>query len=188
MKLSSAPAGLARGLTLAVTVATVLSVVFYFEPRIAAVQLSLSDTEQLLHNDEVAFANTPLLRSERNALREQVGKLLREQPEDTFVQDLGRIARRRRIRVVSTSFQRAPQHAPEVRGTGMTRPARRRMDEEHGSLVLEGSYANLLEAIADLSRGNALVSVAEPSVRRSANSLISVVPLTLFEPPRENVP
>jgi hypothetical protein len=184
MKLSTAPAGLTRVLTLAVALATVSSVVLSFEPRIAAVQLSLSDTEQLLHNDEIAFASTPLLRSERNALREQVGNLLIGQPEDAFVQDLGRIARRRRIRIVSTSFQRAPG----VRRTETTRPARSRMDEEHGSLVLEGSYANLLEAIADLSRGNALVSVAEPSLRRSASSLISVVPLTLFEPPRESVP
>ncbi len=184
MKFSSAPAGLRRGLTLAAMMATVLSVVLYFEPRIAAVQLSLSDTEQLLRNDEIAFASTPLLRSERNALREQVGKLVMGQPEDTFVQDLARIARLQRIRIVSTSFQRVPG----VPRTGIMRPARPRMDEEHGSLVLEGSYANILEAIADLSRGNALVSVAEPSVRRSAGSLVSVVPLTLFEPPRENVP
>jgi hypothetical protein len=57
------------------------------------------------------------------------------------------------------------------------------MGELHAALSLEGGYAELLGAIADLSRGDALVSVEIPTIRRSAVALVAEVPVTLYEPP-----
>jgi hypothetical protein len=173
-----------KALTVVLSLAAVLLTCLRFEPRIAVAQRARNDAGQMLRNDEVAFASAPLLRSERNALSREVGALLLGQPEATFVRDLARIVRRRHVRVVSTSFQ----HAPEARKTPAASGSRMRMEREQGSLALEGSYASLLEAIADLSRGGALISVGTPSIRRSATALIALVPLTLFEPPRGPAP
>jgi len=180
MSVPAAADGATKAATLVLSLAAVLLICLRFEPRIAEAQRARNDASQLLRNDEVAFASAPLLRSERGALRREVGGLLVGQPEAAFVRDLARIARRRHVRVVSTSFQ----HAPEVRKTTAAGGSRLRMEQEHGSLSLEGSYAGLLEAIADLSRGDALISVGTPSIRRDATALIALVPLTLFEPPR----
>jgi hypothetical protein len=184
--------GLARTLTVALAATAALLVVLRFEPRIGALARSVSDGEALLRNDEVAFATEPQLRDERAGLRRTLRSFLTVPPETAFVRDLSRIARRRHVRILSSSFQRASE-AGVPRSGGLRpgaplgaaagQPPHGRMGELHAALSLEGGYADLLEAIADLSRGDALVSVETPTIRRSAVALVAEVPVTLYEPP-----
>jgi hypothetical protein len=152
MTVPPVPDGPIKALTVILSLAAVLLVCLHFEPRIAMAQRARNDSDQLLRNDDVAFASASLLRSERNELLREVGGLLIGQPEAAFVRDLARIARRRHVRIVSSSFE----HVPETHRTAATNAARPRMTEEHGSLALEGSYAALLEALFEPPRGAAL--------------------------------
>jgi len=181
--LLSETGGIFRALTIAFAATAAILITLRFEPRIAVAQRSLSDAELLLHSDEIAFADAPLLRSEQSALRRELGAILAGPPEAAFVHELARIARRRRVRVLSTSFERA--QAPRIaRGSSLDS----RLEHQNGTLSLEGSYTSLLEAISDLSRGNALVSVGGPSIQRNATSLVAQIPVTLSELPRDAEP
>ncbi len=179
MTQSSESAGALRVLGIAFAVTAAILVVLRFEPRIAAAQRSLADAELLLHSDTIAFADAPLLRSERSALRKELGALLSGPPEATFMRELARLARRHHVRVLSTSFERV-----QSRRIAQQSQLDARLEHQNGMLSLEGSYANLLEAISDLPRGDALLSVGAPSIQRSATSLVAQIPVTLSTLPR----
>ena len=98
------------------------------------------------------------------------------QPETTFVRIASDIARRRRVRVLSTSFVR-----PQPRRSSLVPRVEASFERIPGTIALEGDYPNLLAAISDLSRGNALVAVGPPVLRRGDGSLVAQVPLTLSE-------
>ncbi len=151
-------------------------VYFAFEPRVAQLQSALDDAQATLRSDDVAFAEMPHVRYERNTLARQYDRLLTDNPEAVFLRDLDATTRRHGIRLVSTSI--AHDAATRARAPG----ARSLLVAVEVRLVLAGTYSRLLAAIGDLSQGSEIVRVDAPSLQRSDGAVSATVPVTIFEP------
>jgi len=167
-----------RALVFVAAAGAAFGVTLQFEPRISLVQERIDEDARSLLNDEVSFNSLTRLRSERDSLRGRFASFYKVSLEVTFVHELSTIARRNALRVVSITFERA-QLPPAPRRSFS--PSKR-FRELHITLTLAGSYRDLLQSIAELSRGNELIFVNRPSLRHDGNSIVASVPVTIFEP------
>jgi Tfp pilus assembly protein PilO len=143
-----------------------------FEPDLDATRAQIDDARDELRSEDVVFADVPRLRSERAALRERYARLFLQNPEAVFLRDLDAAVRRHGVEVVSSRAGRATQ-APVTTTAPPQIPL---------TLELRGSYRDLLATIVDLSRGDEIVEVDAPSLRRDGDALIASVPVAVFEP------
>ncbi len=150
-----------------------------FDPQVEALQMRLDDEQATLRSEEVAFAEIPHVRFERDQLARRYDRLLAENPEAVFLNDLDATTRRHGVRLSATTIARDtaattqtsdPQGQPSL------------FTQTRVRLELRGTYGGLLAAIGDLSLGDEIVRVEAPSLQRSGNELVASVPVTIFEP------
>ncbi|MBC5800200.1 MAG: hypothetical protein GIX03_07910 [Candidatus Eremiobacteraeota bacterium] len=154
-------------------------VYFAFNPQVEALQSRLDDEQATLRSEEVAFAEIPHVRLERDQLARRYDRLLAENPEAVFLSDLDATMHRHNVRLSATTIihdATPTTQTPEPQGQpSLFTPTRVRLE-------LRGTYAHLLAAIGDVSLGAEIVRVEAPSLQRSGNELTASVPVTIFEP------
>jgi hypothetical protein len=157
-----------------------LLVYFAFAPTMGVLQQRIDDAQATLRSDEVAFSEVPRLREEHDDLARRYGTLFAQNPDAVFLRELGAIVRKNRITLLSTTVSRDPTTAKvETHGVLLAPTSL--------EIVMRGSYARLLVAIATLSLGSEIVEVRAPSMRRDGDSVIASIPLTIFEPDTQAV-
>jgi Tfp pilus assembly protein PilO len=158
-------------------------VYFAYQPQIDGLQTRLDDAEAQLRSEEVAFTEMPRLRAERFALAERYDALFEQNPEAVFLRELASTVHRHDVRLVATSV--TPDATAE-NGPAAAHPA---LFKQTGvSLELRGTYAHLLGAIGDLSRGSEIVGVDPPTLRRDGDAVVASVPVTIYEPSKNGNP
>ncbi len=150
------------------------SVVFVsYEPHVEGLQLRLADAETTLRSDEIAFAEAPHVRAERDALARRYRSLFAEHPQAVFLRELGKLVRKHGVRIVSTVV------AGEARDTAHNDGI---FAATHVDLELNGRYAPLLATVDELSQGLEIVRVDAPTLKRDGDgpNLQANVPVTIF--------
>lgn len=153
------------------------SVFFAYAPTIDALQAQLDVSETILRSDDVAFAEMPHVRMERDELAARYRDLFAQNPEAVFVRELGALVRRHGVALVSSVVARDARDARERSPTDI-------FTATHVDLEMQGAYPQLLAAIEDLSRGSEIVRVDAPTLKRDApaSPVDATIPVTIFEP------
>jgi Tfp pilus assembly protein PilO len=152
-----------------------------YQPQIASLETRLDNDQSALRSEEVAFAETPRLRSERERLARRYGTLLGANPEAIFLRELAWNIRRHGVTLQSSA---ASQDRPVP---GLRAPAAL-LGQTQLSIELRGSYRGLLAAVGELSHGSEIVGVNTPALRRDGDAVVATIPLTIYAPSPELVP
>jgi Tfp pilus assembly protein PilO len=156
-------------------------VCFAYQPQVDGLQAKLDDAEAQLRSEDVAFAEVPRLRAERAELAQRYDALFEQNPEAVFLRELASTVQRHDVGLVATSVT-----ADATSENGAAHPA---LFKQTGvSLELRGTYAHLLAAIGDLSRGSEIVGVDPPTLRRDRDAVVATVPITIYEPSKSGNP
>jgi len=165
---------LIRLATLLSSVAAGAVVFFAYEPRTELLAQRLDDTETALRSDDIAFAEIPRLRVERDRLARQYTFIARD-AEAVFLRELASNVHRHALTLLSTTASQSdvPNRSS---GDGVTFHA------TDLTLELGGSYEHLLAGLSEMSLGSEMVGVEAPSLRRDGPRLVATVPVTIYEP------
>jgi Tfp pilus assembly protein PilO len=146
-----------------------------YDPQVDAAQSRLDDVQANLLSQEVALTAMPRLRLERAALARRYDTPFAKNPEAVFLRELAATVARHGLTLESTSVAQEPPGSPHA-----VHPAL--FKQTQVSLELRGTYAHLLAALADLSKGSAIVGIDAPALRRDGDALLASVPATIYEP------
>ncbi len=154
-------------------------VYFAFDPQVEALRMRLDDEQATLRSEEVAFAEIPHVRFERDQLARRYDGLLAENPEAVFLSDLDAVTRRHDLHLTATTINHDPATAGQASDPRVEHSL---FIQTQVRLELRGTYRHLLAAIGDLSLGSEIVRVDAPSLQRSDGELAASIPVTIFEP------
>jgi Tfp pilus assembly protein PilO len=155
-----------------------------YQPQVASLEARLNDDQMSLRSQEVAFAETPRLRAEREDLARHYGPLLAPNTEAVFLRELAATIRRHNVSLLSSSVTRDPPEPKERQSSSYAALFAQR----EVSIELRGAYRPLLATIGDLSHGSEIVRVDPPELRRDGEAVVATIPVTIYEPVAEHVP
>ena len=163
------------GFVAAVAVACAVYVVE--TPAIDALQQRVDEDSATLESDRVMTLAIPQFRVRRDALARSYQHRFSENAQAVFIRDLTANVARHRVRLVSADVHATREDArPAVPASPLFRAVA--ID-----VSLEGGYANVLETVADMSLGGAIVEVDAPTLRHAdGNDVDAVVPAVLYIP------
>jgi Tfp pilus assembly protein PilO len=145
------------------------------EPQAEGLARRLDDLELELRSDDVAFAEIPRLRRERDELAARYAPLFAQDAQAVFVRELATALRRHGLTLLATSLASNATSADPTAGQVPLR-------QIHLSLQIRGDYRALLAVTSELSQSAELVGVSAPSLRRDRGALVGTVPVTIYEP------
>lgn len=176
--ISSTPIDVSRTMrlaTLLLAVAAAAVVYVVDEPRVGALQERIDDAATALRSEEIAANEASRLRDERDVLASRYAPLFAQNAEALFLHDVLTLTRARHVRILATSLGASE---PERTSDGGHVP----FVKTHGTLELRGGYRNLLQVVAELSTGFAIVAVETPAFRRDGEAVVATIPVTILAP------
>jgi hypothetical protein len=175
-------ARLLRIATLACAAGAAMLVHGAFAPRFDALRGELADAQRQLRSDEVNAQELTRLARREPELAARYAAPFSGNAQAGFLTELARTLRYHRVTLASTSASAGAQPGDRSETFQSAFPA------SHLGLELDGSYRDIVGAIAELSEGPELVRVEAPSFHRTGARLGAVVPVTIYDPSRPASP